>query len=184
MVNDSEVEAVVTRTATEYVVQAGELSARLGMRDANGTPTELDSSGRLRAKPDGKVGVGVDGFAGSTPVVVWMFSDPIKVGRAMTGQDGAVTSQFSLAQDTSAGNHTVTLVGTDSRGRKVTVAVGLVIEEKTANQAGESTPTSEGTTIDGLNQWLIGVPIVLAVFFALFLPARRRRRENENATTG
>jgi len=180
LVDDSEIEATVTRSATEYIVEAGDLSARLGMRDANGTPTELDSSGRLRAKPDGQVGIGVDGFAGATPVVVWMFSDPVNVGRATTGTDGAVTSQFSLARDTPAGTHTVVLVGTDPRGRKVTVAVGLVIEEKAADADSGAPPTAEGEPSEGINQWLIGVPIVLAVFVALFIPARRRRREEEN----
>jgi len=182
-VDDSEVRAEVTRTATEYVVQAGDLSARLGMRDANGTPTELDSSGRLRAEPDGQVGIGVDGFAGTTPVVVWMFSDPVNVGRATTGADGAVTSQFSLATDTPAGNHIVMLVGTDPRGRKVTVAVGLVIKEKAADQADGPAPSSGGEAGGDFNPWLIGIPIVLGVFIALFLPARRRRREEEDTTT-
>ena len=180
LVDDSEVRAEITRTATEYVVQAGDLSARLGMRDADGAPTELDSSGRLRAKPDGQVGIGVDGFASTTPVVVWMFSDPINVGRATTGADGAVTSQFSLAPGTPAGNHTVMLVGTDPRGRKVTVAVGLVIEEKTADKAGGPARTSGGEANGDFNPWLIGIPIVLGVFIALFLPARRRRREEED----
>ena len=180
LVDDSEVRAEITRTATEYVVQAGDLSARLGMRDADGAPTELDSSGRLRAKPDGQVGIGVDGFASTTPVVVWMFSDPVNVGRATTGADGAVTSQFSLAPGTPAGNHTVMLVGTDPRGRKVTVAVGLVIEEKTADKAGGPARTSGGEANGDFNPWLIGIPIVLGVFIALFLPARRRRREEED----
>ena len=180
LVDDSEVRAEITRTATEYVVQAGDLSARLGMRDADGAPTELDSSGRLRAKPDGQVGIGVDGFASTTPVVVWMFSDPINVGRATTGADGAVTSQFSLAPGTPAGNHTVMLVGTDPRGRKVTVAVGLVIEEKTADQADGPAATNGGEANGDFNPWLIGIPLVLGVFIALFLPARRRRREKED----
>ena len=108
-----------------------------------------------------------------------MFSDPVNVGRATTGSDGAVTSQFSLARDTPAGTHTVVLVGTDPRGRKVTVAVGLVIEKKTADPGDGSAPAVEGEAGDGINQWLIGIPIVLAVFVALFIPARRRRREEE-----
>lgn len=35
---------------------------------------------------------------------------------------------------------------------------------------------------DGIDQWLIGEPIVLAVFVEMFITARRHRREEENAT--
>ncbi|MFM9132757.1 MAG: hypothetical protein ACKORY_08635, partial [Actinomycetota bacterium] len=181
LVDDQEVEASIERTSTEYVVRAVDSTVRLGVRTADGQPTDIDSSGRLRASRDGRVGMGVEGFAPESPVAVWMFSDPVDVGTAQTGSGGAVVSQFMLRDDTPAGDHTVVLVGTDTSGKKVTVAVGLILEDESSAGSARQAPkdVDYGDGGGSLNVWLIGLPIALAIFGALFLPARIRRREEE-----
>jgi hypothetical protein len=178
LIGDDEATTEVTRTATEIVVTVQDMTARLGMRSPDGTATDLDSSGRLKAGASGAVGMGVDGFAGSTPVVVWIFSEPVKVGTARTGNNGAVESQFNLGPGTPVGDHTVVLVGTDARGEKVTIGVGLTIEDNP-----ESTTQQSPAGYDkenGVNLRILWVLLALAVVGALFLPAGLRRRRSED----
>lgn len=181
LIDDEEVEASIEQTSTEYVVRAMDSTVRLGTRTADGQPTDIDSSGRLQASRDGQVGMGVEGFASESPVAVWMYSDPVDVGTAQTGFDGAVTSQFTLQKDTPAGDHTVVLVGTDTRGKKVTVAVGLILDDETPAWSARQDPQviDNGDGDGTLNVRLIGIPAALAIIGALFLATRLRRRNEE-----
>jgi hypothetical protein len=109
---------------------------------------------------------------------VWIFSEPVKVGTARTGNNGAVESQFNLGPGTPVGDHTVVLVGTDARGEKVTIGVGLTIEDNP-----ESTTQQSPAGYDkenGVNLRILWVLLALAVVGALFLPAGLRRRRSED----
>ena len=159
------VEAVVTRVENKIVASSGGVTAAVGVLNADGSTSALDTDGNVRIKPGQLFNLAVDGFAAGSTVDVWLFSTPRKLGELITAADGTVTATFEIPSDLKNGKHRLAFVGQGVGGKETTLVVGIV--------AGAEPKNWSSTRV------LIVVPLVMAIFIALLLPGafQRRRRK-------
>jgi protein involved in polysaccharide export with SLBB domain len=156
----------VKRADNQVTVTAGELSATLGSLNAKGAVAALDADGNVRLKPGDTVRIKLAGFKPGSIVEAWLFSTPQLLGTAKVGADGIVVGTFTIPKNISQGSHRIAVVAQTVDGKPATLAVGIKVGEWKKEKS--------------IAIWLIILPIVAAVFGALFLPAViRRRRHNE-----
>ena len=154
--------ASVQRVNNQLVVSVGELSATFGAMNASGTALSLDNDGNVHLHPGDSVQIKMSGFKPASTVEAWLFSTPTQLGTAIVQADGTVSGKFIIPKNVPTGAHRIAIVARTNEGKKATLAVGILV----GNWAKEK----------NIAVWLIVVPIVLAVFGALTLPATRRRR--------
>ena len=159
------VEAEVTRVENKIVASSGGVTAAVGVLNADGSTSALDTDGNVRIKPGQLFNLAVDGFAAGSTVDVWLFSTPRKLGELITAADGKVTATFEIPSDLKNGKHRLAFVGQGVGGKETTLVVGIV--------AGAEPKNWSSTRV------LIVVPLVMAIFIALLLPGafQRRRRK-------
>jgi hypothetical protein len=157
------VEAEVTREENKVVASIGGVTAAVGVLNADGSTSGLDTDGNVRIKPGQLFNLAVDGFAAGSTVDVWLFSTPRKLGELITAADGTVTATFAIPSDLKNGKHRLAFVGTGVGGKETTLVVGIV--------AGAEPKNWSSTRV------LIVLPLVMAIFFALLLPGVFRRRK-------
>ena len=157
------VEAEVTREENKVVASIGGVTAAVGVLNADGSTSGLDTDGNVRIKPGQLFNLAVDGFAAGSTVDVWLFSTPRKLGELITAADGTVTATFAIPSDLKNGKHRLAFVGTGVGGKETTLVVGIV--------AGAEPKNWSSTRV------LIVSPLVMAIFFALLLPGVFRRRK-------
>ncbi|MFZ4112268.1 MAG: beta strand repeat-containing protein [Ilumatobacteraceae bacterium] len=161
------VEAEVTRVDNKVVASSGGVTATVGVLNADGSTSALDTDGNVRVKPGQLFNLAVDGFIAGSTVAVWLFSTPHKLGDLITAADGTVTATFAIPSDLKGGKHRLAFVGKGVGGKKTTLVVGIV--------AGAEPKNWSSTKI------LIVFPLVLAIFAALLLPGALRRRRKRLA---
>lgn len=166
-IGDETEPATVRREENSLIVSAGDLTTTVAALDDDGAVAALDENGNVRLAAGGRIRIELDGFAAGAGVEAWLFSDPVRLGTATTSSTGTLSEVFSVPVDADDGEHRVAVVAGDSSGETVTVTVGVMVGEW------ESGPA--------IAVWLIAVPIVLAVFGAMVIPATRRRRRSAGA---
>ena len=165
-VGDKTETATVKRADNQVTVTAGQLSATLGSVNAKGAIAALDADGNVRLKPGDTVRIKLAGFKPGSIVEAWLFSTPQLMGTAKVGTDGIVVGTFTVPKNVEQGSHRIAVVAQTVDGKPATLAVGVMVGEWKKEKS--------------ITIWLIILPIVAAVFGALFLPAViRRRRHNE-----
>jgi hypothetical protein len=165
-VGDKTETATVKRADNQVTVSAGQLSATLGSLNAKGGVSALDADGNVRLKPGDTVRIKLAGFKPGSTVEAWLFSTPQLMGTAKVGADGVVVGTFTVPKNVEQGSHRIAVVAQTVDGKPATLAVGVMVGEWKKEKS--------------ITVWLIILPIVAAVFGALFLPAViRRRRHNE-----
>jgi len=165
-VGDKTEPVTVKRADNQVTVTAGQLSATLGSLNSKGAIAALDADGNVRLKPGDTVRIKLAGFKPGSVVEAWLFSTPQLLGTAKVGGDGVVVGTFIIPKNVSQGSHRIAVVAQTVDGKPATLAVGIKVGEWKKEKS--------------ITIWLIILPIVAAVFGALFLPAViRRRRHNE-----
>lgn len=145
------------------MVSAGQISATISGVTADGSRNSLDADGNVQLSEGDSFGFAMSGFAANAEIDVWLFSTPMSLGTVMSDSEGKVSGELALPNGVTSGSHRAALVGTNASGEDVSLTVGIVVGD-----------TSGGVSTTG--KVLIAIPIVLAVLFALAMPARRRRR--------
>ncbi|MEY4633647.1 MAG: hypothetical protein RLZ18_1019 [Actinomycetota bacterium] len=153
----------VSRTNNQLVFTVGGISGTVYGVSRDGVKTTLDADGNMRLEDGYKIVVEGGGFLATSDVEAWMFSTPIRIGTLTSNIDGVIKNQLAIASSLEVGQHRIVLVGKNSIGQKVTLSVGFVF--------GSAPTTSVASRI------LIVVPVTLAVFIGLLVPATRRRRK-------
>ncbi|MEV6926313.1 MBG domain-containing protein [Dactylosporangium sp. NPDC051485] len=100
----------------------------------------LDADGRLVVDRKHEVLVAMTGFAANTRADVWLFSDPVLVGRVTAGADGSVNATLPVPASLPVGEHTLQVNGLTADGRQRSLAVGLVLVDA------PGTPTPAAST--------------------------------------
>ena len=129
--------------------------------------TKLDTSGKLTLTKGGVVVLSGSGFAPNTEVVIWLFSEPKRLGVITTDENGSFSGEVSVPSGIPVGEHTVQLNGETHDGKSRSVAVG--VEVQTPKPVVEKSTNYVGT--------MLTVGAVLIVF-AVFAFIRRRSRRS------
>ena len=163
-VGDKTETAKVERSNNQVTVTAGELSATLGSLNKSGDVSALDADGNVRLKSGDVVRIKLAGFQPGSNVEAWLFSTPQLMGTAKVGAEGVVVGNFTVPKNVPQGSHRIAVVAQTKEGKPATLTVGVMVGEWKKEKS--------------ITIWLIVLPIVLAIFGALVLPATRRRRRN------
>ena len=163
MVGDKKEAVTVKRIDNQVTVTAGELSATLGSLNKDGGVSALDDEGNVRLKPGDTVRIKLAGFQPGSDVEAWLFSTPQLLGTVKVGADGVVVGTFTIPKNVDQGSHRIAVVAKTVDGKPATLTVGIKVGEWKKERS--------------IALWIIVLPIVLAVFGALLLPATRRRKK-------
>jgi alpha-tubulin suppressor-like RCC1 family protein len=165
LLNGKSVDAQLSRTDNQIVINAGKSSVNFAGLDAKGSVIGLDSSGNLRVDSNSKIRVTESGYAPNSHIAIWMFSTARQLGSGTTDAQGAYAGTFAMPAGLEIGHHRVMVTGTAVDGGELSVATGI--------QYG---PAKRSSTMSRL---IISIPIALAIAIGLLVPttARRRRRK-------
>jgi hypothetical protein len=133
--------------------------------DEAGTPLKIDESGRVLLNDTLTFGVSVGGLAPETEYGVWFYSTPIELGKYTTSANGSHSARISLPQDAEDGWHSIVFTGKTNTGAEISVSGRLRV------------PTGTNIVIDVARSAWVWVLIIGAIFFALVLPGRSRRKD-------
>jgi hypothetical protein len=157
--------ATVTRENNQMVVTSGALSATLSGIDKSGKTAPLDSDGTVHLSGGDTIKISLGGFKAASPVDVWLFSAPTRLGSAVVGADGAVTGEYRLPVGIKSGAHRVVISAKLPNGKPTTFTLGILV--------GDISTTSTLTRV------LIAIPISIAIGFGFVLPTQLRRRRSK-----
>jgi hypothetical protein len=162
-IGGQEVEATLERVNDQIVLNAAEMSATVSAISKDGSTTPLDGDGVLRLGDDDQIRVAATGFAPDSEVEIWLFSTPVLLGKVTVAGDGSASAIFEIPTGTESGNHRVALNGKNSNGDDASFVVGFVFGDSPSG-------------VSAARKLLISIPIGFAMFAALLVPARRRRK--------
>lgn len=165
-VDGEEINVDVERTNNALVVSAADVTATVYGMDAAGERVALDADGNLRLEQGDSVVVEASGYEPGSEVEIWLRSTPVQLGVRTADASGAVTGRFAVPSSVDPGDHRVILAGLTASGADSVIGVGLRIGAYEKE--------------DGLNKWLIILPLVLATMLALVIPTTARRRKRAN----
>lgn len=136
---DREVEVRTSPRAvgTGITVEGDTFALEVVARDVEGTEIELDEQARLILRSGGTVRVEGSGYAPFTPVVIWMFSEPVKLGEVMTDADGAFVAELRVPDGLEAGLHLIQINGVTPEGELRSVTFPVVLTERSPAEDGE-----------------------------------------------
>lgn len=159
------VETLITRANNALTVTAGDISATVAVKKANGEQIPLDTNGNIQVSEDEEFFTTGTGFAPGSIVEVWMMSNPIQLGTTSADSKGKVEGAFKVPSGVETGSHRLVFKGRNADDASVVVAIGI---SYTANNEDSNTV-----------RILIIVPVVLAALAALLLPAAVRTRRKK-----
>ena len=162
LVDGQTIDATITRSNDQLLVTAGDMTATISGRTADGTIAPLDADGNIHLSEGDSIALSAQGFGAGSDVEVWLFSTPTRLGTAHVNANGTVEASFKLPGGVPNGQHRLVLVGKNANKADTTFAVGLVY--------------GKSGGVGTLGKVLIVTPLTLAILAALALPARRRRK--------
>lgn len=165
---------VPNETMTGMQVVGSDFTLVIGAKTSDGQPVEIDSSGSVVISKNQLATVEGIGYSPGSRIVVWLFSEPIKLGELETDAQGNFVGAVPLPEDLEAGDHTIQVSGVAVNGETRSALMGLVVKEP-ESQLVVSLNNSFGST------W---VPLVLmgslGVLFLFLALVRRRKKPSES----
>ena len=165
LVGGEPVKTTVSRTGDRMVITAGQLRATISSAASDGSTVALDADGNVLLDEGDSFTFDLSGLAANSEIEVWLFSTPMLLSTVEANSEGEASAKLPLPDGVVSGSHRAALVGTNVSGEDVSLTVGIVVGG-----------SSGGVSTTG--KVLIAIPIVLAVLFALVVPAQRRRRSS------
>ena len=162
MVRGQLVKVKVEKIDTALVLTLpNDVTVAIGRLSPGGNSVAVAADGVLRIYRDELADVVVDGLVPGTTYTVYMFSDPIELGRGEVSAEGAVKALVQVPRDAPIGAHTLQFNGVGPGGEIVSTSVGFEVLERENNT------------------WLVVLALGTAVLLALLggrpIFARRRR---------
>jgi hypothetical protein len=162
VVGGQSINATITRSNDQLVVSAGDMTATISGRTADGAVAPLDADGNIHLNDGDSIALEANGFSPDSQVEVWLFSTPTRLGVGTVGADGRVSDSFTLPAGVANGHHRIVLKGLNAQKSDAVFAVGIVY--------------GKSGGVGTVGKVLIVTPLVAAIMAALVLPARRRRK--------
>ena len=165
IVNGQVVSTSISRSGNKVTATAAGITATFSGLTPDGKIVALDDNGNLQLNPDDKIVVDASGFNAGEDVEVWMYSTPVRLGTIAASTAGSISGTFDLPNSLESGNHRIVLDGPNGLGQDVSIGLGISV----------GTPS----TTSLISRLLIAIPLALAAFVGIFIPAvtRRRRRQ-------
>lgn len=162
IVNGKAVDAKMTRSDNQYVVDVAGTTATFSGVAKDGSRISLDASGTLRVTSEAQLRVSGSGFAPGAALNVWMYSTATRIGGGRADASGAYTGTFSIPAGLELGTHRLVVSGPNVSGDQVSIGVGILY--------GAAHKSST------MSRLLISIPIALAIAVGLLVPTTLRRR--------
>jgi hypothetical protein len=159
--------STLERNNNQIVISVGDMKATVSAVDTNGGIAPLDSNGNISLRSGDRVAIKLGGFKAGTPVEMWMFSTPHKIGSAKVNAKGELDTVIVIPKDAPVGDHRVAIVMNPKGGKAVTFTLGIAVKKFSKESR--------------MLTWLIVTPLVAAVLSAMFLPPALRRRRKKIA---
>lgn len=114
------------------IVTVGEINIALSTRTSTGVPNKLLDAKLVIASGDHVV-FSVSGFKPNSEVSVYIFSDPMLLGKVITDSQGKYASSFPTPEGIEVGSHTIQLVGfiNDDSIANLSLPVQVIAKRKT-----------------------------------------------------
>jgi hypothetical protein len=167
LVNGKAVAVSVTRKNNKIVATVVGVTAVISGINSKGEVIALDGDGILRLDQGDKISIEASGYRPGEKLSAWMYSTPISLGDSEADETGNVSMVFALPRALDSGDHRLVLDGSNSESTPVVLGIGI------------SVGSIDSSSI--ASRLLIIIPVVLAIFAGLFVPAAVRRRRREEA---
>jgi hypothetical protein len=123
----------------------------------------ISADGVLLVKQGEPVLASAQGLAPESKADVWVYSNPVQLGDAITDNSGAFVSQLRLPNDIGAGEHRLVVSGKMITGSDISIVFAMEVLGESALEKIASSPVT----------WFL---LALMVLIALVLPNQLRRR--------
>ena len=108
-------------------------SVTIGPNVPSSDSAKVSADGVLRVFNNQSVDVSSEGLVPGTTYTVFMFSDPVELGRGSASADGRVNTSVIIPKDVKGEKHTLQLNGVGKGGEVVSVSVGFKVIERQNN---------------------------------------------------
>jgi hypothetical protein len=166
-VNGKVVAVSVTRKNNKIVATVVGVTAVISGINSKGEVIALDSDGILRLDQGDKISIEASGYRPGEKLAAWMYSTPISLGDSEADETGNVSMVFALPRALDSGDHRLVLDGSNSELTPVVLGIGISVGFEDQSSS--------------FSRVLIAVPVIVAVFAGILIPAVSRRRKRESA---
>ena len=168
--------AVINEQAVQLGMEDG-FSVRVTALDDEGNVSPLAPDGAVRAKRLNRVFVTGQGFKPGTQAVVWIFSNPRRLGVIQVGATGSYSSQLQISSAVELGDHTLQVNGVIPDGNVRSMNIGIEIVES-YSLPGDDKNSDQGV-LDSTAEVLVLYTILLVILgSSSFLLVSRKRRKS------
>ena len=126
---------VLTKTADGMLTMTlpGNVILTIGTTNSASGGAQVGADGVLKMYSNSNLDVGVTGFVPKTTYTVYMFSNPVELGRGEASSKGAVSETVIIPKDAEAGDHTLQVNGVGPGDEVVSMSMGFEIVERESN---------------------------------------------------
>jgi len=167
LVNGKAVAVSVTRSKNKIVAAVAGVTAVISGVNSKGEVIALDSDGILRLDQGDKISIEASGYRPGEKVAAWMYSTPISLGDSDADETGNASMVFALPSAVEGGDHRLVLDGSNSELTPVLLGIGISVGSVDQSSS--------------VSRVLIAVPVILAIFAGILIPAVSRRKKLESA---
>jgi uncharacterized repeat protein (TIGR02543 family) len=163
LVRGREVAVRVQRIDDRLVLTlSNQVTVKFAHRAPGSESATISADGVLRVYRRDIVDMEMTGLIPGTIYTVFMFSEPVELGRGIANIDGDAVMSLTIPSDVNFGDHTIQVNGVGPDGEMVSLSVGFEVLERTSNT------------------WVVVLSLSTAVVLALIggRPIFRRRREH------
>ncbi len=126
---------VLTKAANGVLTMTlpGNVIFTIGTTNSASGGAQVGADGVLKMYGNSSLDVGVSGFVPKTTYTVYMFSDPVELGRGEASSKGTVNDTVIIPKDAEAGEHTLQVNGVGPGDEVISVSMGFEIVERESN---------------------------------------------------
>ena len=134
MVRGKQVKVAVEQADGQVVMRLpNKVTLRIGSTDPTAKSAQVNADGVLVAYRGETIAVTAEGFVAGTTYTVYMFSDPLELGRGETSSRGEVSTVVQVPADVKTGGHTLQVNGVGAGDEVVSVSLGFKVTERQDN---------------------------------------------------
>lgn len=123
---------VTVENGVAIITLPNDVTVRIGTSQA-GDSAQVSPDGVLRVSRREDVLVEMSGLVPGTTYTVFMFSDPVELGRGVATGEGGISGLFETPNDAEYGGHTLQVNGVGPGGEIVSLSMGFEVLEHQSN---------------------------------------------------